>query len=789
MPIYIKQDTVKFRQLQGNNYTGNYYGVDTISDTTTQEKIAAIDSAASTAISSVENAATTAVSNLNTATSAANTAATTLNNKVSTIETAIANVEDYAVDPTLTLANTAAEAKATGDAIGDLKSAVNTVNLTDSMFTVGAYGYSPYNVVTSTNRLRSVLIRTVSGATITSSTYEFYVQNIDDDYHEISRSGWVKKYQTLTNNFSIMIRKSGNADIEQSDISAMVADINVIGVAIPAVYIKHHRNLGFTKNAVSLDGKSYGANNIRVMSSMQKYTANDVVRVDISKKFRVYRYQTENMNSYIGDTDWLSGDYQFTNDVYALIVMGNPGDGAITNADDFYLYALASDNGSIYVDNKKDIVWYQRTLGLDGLTEDNSPTRAVTEMLFYNPGDMIRVTSGYKFKVFSYAGNYMASFSASDNDWRTSDYTFDKPTYARVLTAKSDATASIIVMEAKTAINIQYSNTAERGLDFVPDMLYVSPYNGLSKTEDLTIEADIANMTADDLYDLYDSLYNLNTTIFEKNLIGYASDENGGNDETLPIYEYVFKPASQGVHGNTHQGTTDLPTVLLTAGEHGGTEKSTSYSLYILLKQMYSDLDDDLNTLKNNFIFKVVPCIDPWGYNNGERTNARGVNLARNFTCFWSKGSSDATSTEYRGSEPASETETKAMIAWLEANQNAFAIIDFHNCGGTNQYSFICNHDEKMPYIYSNLLRRMNDYWRKRYSVSANANYLLGNDSIFEHHASVSDEASKYNIKYYVTAEVTFNGMDNTKYGSTCIEMGVDLIANLINAITQYEMA
>lgn len=135
MPIYIKQDAVKFRQLQGNQYTGNYYGVDTISDTTTEEKVAEINSAANSAMNNINNTANSAISNINTASNAAKAQADTLKANVQTIADAIEHAEGNGVDPNLTLPNVAAEAKATGDAIGELKSAEaayneNTIGIT-----------------------------------------------------------------------------------------------------------------------------------------------------------------------------------------------------------------------------------------------------------------------------------------------------------------------------------------------------------------------------------------------------------------------------------------------------------------------------------------------------------------------------------------------------------------------------------------------------------------------------------------------------------------------------------
>ena len=147
MPIYVKQDAVKFRQLQGNEYTGNYYGIDTISDTTTEEKVAEINSAADSAMNNINDTATTAnstitstansaISNINTAANSAvsnvDNKTTELNNKVTTVQNALTSIvgslEDpqveFPIDTTLTISGAAADAKATGDAIGDLKSAI-----------------------------------------------------------------------------------------------------------------------------------------------------------------------------------------------------------------------------------------------------------------------------------------------------------------------------------------------------------------------------------------------------------------------------------------------------------------------------------------------------------------------------------------------------------------------------------------------------------------------------------------------------------------------------------------
>ena len=191
MPIYIKQDAVKFRQLQGNQYTGNYYGVDTISDTTTEEKVAEINNAASSAINNINSTATTAtstitstansaISNINTAKNAAQEQADTLNANVQAIADAIEHAEGNGVDPTLTLPNVAAEAKATGDAIGELKSAIKI-------------GYNNVNYILSTLQVRghsaasdafTINSKYVSSDRFTSD-YDIGILVINDNYNVI----------------------------------------------------------------------------------------------------------------------------------------------------------------------------------------------------------------------------------------------------------------------------------------------------------------------------------------------------------------------------------------------------------------------------------------------------------------------------------------------------------------------------------------------------------------------------------------------------------------------------
>lgn len=123
MPVYITPQKVKMRQLSGNN-SDQFYGLDVVAAETTAEQVAAINSATNTATATINSTANTATTNLNTAVTNANAAANNLNSQVQAIATAIVEAEGNGTDPTLTLSNVAADAKATGDAIDNLKSAV-----------------------------------------------------------------------------------------------------------------------------------------------------------------------------------------------------------------------------------------------------------------------------------------------------------------------------------------------------------------------------------------------------------------------------------------------------------------------------------------------------------------------------------------------------------------------------------------------------------------------------------------------------------------------------------------
>jgi hypothetical protein len=73
----------------------------------------------------------------------------------------------------------------------------------------------------------------------------------------------------------------------------------------------------------------------------------------------------------------------------------------------------------------------------------------------------------------------------------------------------------------------------------------------------------------------------------------------------------------------------------------------------------------------------LIPCINPDGFKNNQRTNSQGVDLNRNFPCRdWS--SESKASRYFPGTHPGSELETQAIISAIEEFKPQ-VIIHFHS--------------------------------------------------------------------------------------------------------------
>ena len=153
--------------------------------------------------------------------------------------------------------------------------------------------------------------------------------------------------------------------------------------------------------------------------------------------------------------------------------------------------------------------------------------------------------------------------------------------------------------------------------------------------------------------------YTARTICYTVSTIGYSS-------QGRPINAYFFGGG----------GTS----VVYTGAIHGN-----EVSTYSLMNAWIQDLEANARDIPKNKTIVVVPAINPDGLASGSRTNARNVDLNRNFaTSDWKKDITTVNNTPFKGGggkAPMSEPETKA-IAGLVQRLHPALVLSYHSIGG-----------------------------------------------------------------------------------------------------------
>lgn len=148
-----------------------------------------------------------------------------------------------------------------------------------------------------------------------------------------------------------------------------------------------------------------------------------------------------------------------------------------------------------------------------------------------------------------------------------------------------------------------------------------------------------------------------------------GKDKSGSYD----MWEYDFKP------------TNYSRTILLSSGMHTY-ELSASFGLANFIGHLYTDTGNEaFDYIRKNVRVKVVPIINPWGFNQSPKTygNVDGVNPNRNFDFdgVWSSFpvyTPSQNEWNVKGEHPFSEAETRNLAKWVLDNWNAEFWIDCH---------------------------------------------------------------------------------------------------------------
>lgn len=176
--------------------------------------------------------------------------------------------------------------------------------------------------------------------------------------------------------------------------------------------------------------------------------------------------------------------------------------------------------------------------------------------------------------------------------------------------------------------------------------------------------------------------------------------------------KYAMPTTAQGNHmyavkisDNVGQ-EEDEPAFLMVACHHGN-EIGTPIVALDAIQRLTSGYGNDptVTALVDGHEIWIAPCWNPDGYPNS-RTNRRpggGVNLNRNYPFLWSSpcsGSSSPSSSEYKGPFPASEPETRTLMA-LSEEQRFTKVLDFHSSGRETLFAYRCTQHQLSAYLQS----------------------------------------------------------------------------------------
>jgi hypothetical protein len=177
---------------------------------------------------------------------------------------------------------------------------------------------------------------------------------------------------------------------------------------------------------------------------------------------------------------------------------------------------------------------------------------------------------------------------------------------------------------------------------------YTSPIGQYQSTCSLTSDDFLKNYWDCYLQD-YDDGY-----VVTKKILG--RDQSN----TYDIYEYTFTPKKYS------------RTVMLSGGMHPP-ELPAEFGLAYFMKYVMERPSADFRWLRNNVRFKIIPLIQPWGFNQSilSYENSSGVNLNKNWDVdhVWTPTHSFG-GLGTNGASPYSESETKVLVSWI--NENAY---------------------------------------------------------------------------------------------------------------------
>ena len=156
--------------------------------------------------------------------------------------------------------------------------------------------------------------------------------------------------------------------------------------------------------------------------------------------------------------------------------------------------------------------------------------------------------------------------------------------------------------------------------------------------------------------------------------------------EQFPLIKLTNEGEASGGYNiySLNIGDLSKPMFFFYAVVHGS-EWEPGYGLITFAKFIVSHTNSGPLDFRR-FSVKIIPCMNPWGYDHYKRQNANGVDLNRNISPFWDNYTGLDTNQDgiygpgdfdWKGRSPSSELETKIYKKICDSH-NIFCVLDFH---------------------------------------------------------------------------------------------------------------
>ena len=304
-------------------------------------------------------------------------------------------------------------------------------------------------------------------------------------------------------------------------------------------------------------------------------------------------------------------------------------------------------------------------------------------------------------------------------------------------------------------------------LNDVPKGLYSAPWEipGGAVSDVVNLQEDGPQV----IWDIYDRL----VAQFPQ----YVTKQTIDPESTYPLHRYTFTPPEIE---NTSDFIVNRFKVCIVTAVHGREQACAWTAAHFFRLMCQNTQNPYLTYLRQNVVFDVVPVANPYGVAHNLRKNENGVDLNRNYDVEFIAGRAPEDS-EYGGPFPCSETQTRALMQFIEENADAQVVLDYHNIG--KGYPLFYVYKQEDAQLAFSLFTALTPKWQAEYPELP-TDRILGRLKPNGHEGMFADYLLSKNM-WVLTMETPFcmPVIGKEKFDSTTIRCSLDVLVNTLLTI------